>query len=224
MRFRGILLAACIVAGNPAHAAVVLYNFSGEVIYEGHPNFASPVGSMFTGSFSYDSAVVPSASSPSHALYPGAITALSMTFSGFSATYNGSVPVSTYVQNASSGDGFDDAIDFYLSSPSAISASSVPGFFNSNLLRLYFAGSQNSLSSNSLPSALSLADFVEARVIVGYDSSQVHGRLSSLNVVASGVPEPAAWATMILGFWMIGSVMRRPKNRHLNRYRSALPS
>jgi hypothetical protein len=45
------------------------------------------------------------------------------------------------------------------------------------------------------------------------DTSTTGALVTTFNLTASGVPEPASWALMLLGFGIAGAAMRRQRQR-----------
>ncbi|MEH2517640.1 hypothetical protein V1277_006382 [Bradyrhizobium sp. AZCC 1588] len=197
----------------PANAAIVSYGFTGVVSFEGYSNYNSPIGSAFSGEFSYDAAVAPTAVFPnvdgSGALYP-ALVSFSVQFQGVSASYTGASGASVYVQNESPFSSFaNDVFQINVGSSSEITASPVTGLTYMTSMRIYLSDvTSQGLSSSSLPTSFNLADFGDTRVILDSFGIQLQGRLTTLTQVAA-VPEPSTWAMMILGFAGVGYMTYR---------------
>lgn len=84
--------------------------------------------------------------------------------------------------------------------------------------------------SNDLASQIiSLDQFASKSFSLGFLNTdtnlfvQVSGSVNDARLINSAVPEPATWATMLLGFGLIGGAMRRRQKAQVN-FRSAARS
>ena len=185
------LIALLSAAPVPAQAAVAVFNFTGTITSDlvnstTEQSNNSHVGQAFSGTFSYDPAVPPTISSGIQDLYYNAVT-LSFTSPLGSASGTGYIN-RVYLQPEAFAFGLFTTGDFYVVSFGIDTPSSTQGM--------------------PLPSSLSGRHFsfgAEGATDIGLRSFAGQGTISD---AATGVPEPATWGLMILGFGLVGAAMR----------------
>ena len=186
----GLAIALCSTGGQ---AAIIDVSFSGTFSAQ-ESNPIVPVGTSYAGGFRYDSAAVPTTTSPFDARYN--LISANVVVGGVSYAATGT---------ASINDGAFESARFFLRLTDTSDLQFTLG---------YFTLPANSIQSFQLPS--SAAFFTSASANGAFIDIDTPGRgnLFSTPVVSAAivaVPEPAAWSLMILGFGAVGGALRRVK-------------
>ncbi len=226
MRIHPFLLLAA-VATAPAHAAIVMYEFTATVAtgitvkdgdtglwnYSTSSNVAGPtiwVGDTWTGTFSYDTELTLTAYQPepplggSYGIYEGAMAStLSNPSTGLSYRSNGGY-ATMQVFDMAAGD--YDSLSFKTNAFSTDFESSTFSFFDA---------SGTALSGPTPPAGITLSDYHYATVEYTFsrtsdgDWMQAKANITSLTLVTTPVPEPSTYAMLGLGLGLLTFLSRK---------------
>lgn len=231
MTLRSILLASALLAATPAQAATYIITYQGTVsggsdsgIFGGSGN--SLVGLDFTAVYMLTDPL------------PGALSVSDG--STYATTYGGSgysapSPVSATltingITQAVSGDYLGQAFQFNNRDGSldevyhhSLDRTVINGYNRDNYIQnQIYSNSNDFLSSIDYTSPLSYTvqagdNWYGSFQFYAPDGSYTIGSLKSTSVtiaaLAGGVPEPATWALMILGFGAVGGVLRQQRRK-----------
>lgn len=195
--------ALAIVAASPAPAQVATYDFDFNVWHSNSPNYA--VGTIGTGRLVFQESSTSSATQ----------TYINAAYYGNSAAYvdltiNGTTTRLIDLPGNLSGQNGPFVAD---------QTNAPPAFYQDFFLftrdqevALGIYGAATSLTDYSLTAAnldKIWANRAGTDINFGNDT---HARITALRAV-SGVPEPATWGMLLLGFGLIGAAMRRPTTK-----------
>lgn len=192
--------ALALIAATPATAqTVATYDFDFTIAYSGNASFA--VGSTGTGRFSFQEAPM-SEATVANGWYGHSAAYLDVTYNGVTTR------LVTLSGNLS---GMNGPIMQDISPPMATyDIFSIRDAFATNYLNIY--GLNNSITDYDLTAAnldkLWANPPSTGRGDIQLGTYSAFGRITALRAV-SGVPEPATWGMMVLGFGFVGGVLRR---------------
>lgn len=217
MKIAKIAVAALAILSSvaPASALVRIFDYTARVDQVGA---LVPAGTMISGSFSYDDSISPANiiayAGWDVATYQHPSINLSMTLNGFTFSGAGSASVSNaYVDDndvdndsfsVAAFDQFNNQIRFsaWASDKSWLSGTSLPSNFPTPVWDGTYPSTDN---GGSLPAG-GLFRFFDPRQGHGFDAVVLSVTPAGL---AGGVPEPATWAMLIIGFGAVGAAMRK---------------
>lgn len=223
MRFvRSILALSAIAYAVPASAAVQIFDFEARIDWSNSPY---GTGTLFSGKFSYDDALVPSSSyhldpaggfiwTADGAEYQSPQIALSFVLGGQTFTGGGTASVFDMIDQ-----GLEDGDMFFIGN-----------YGPRYSLNLSFESNAATLLDTRLPATFPAAlwqgptyenddDFNEVDLMprgeFGFHDAEsdsgFNARVLSITRAGGAVPEPSIWAMMIIGFFAIGGVLRRQR-------------
>lgn len=187
------LLAALLVSGlasAPVNAEILTFQFGGVVNSTSNPSVAD----QFTGSFAYDTSVPSSAGNLGSSIY-NALYAYSFDSGQFSTSVG--FNSSNDLQITDSFTGSDQLL---------IRVYQLNSSYSSAITFLDYSGT--AFTSTALPSTLSLSQFDSATIVLFGADGPIRGTITSLSQVKSAVPELSTWAMMMVGFAVVGAMMR----------------
>jgi hypothetical protein len=223
MTLRSILLASALLAATPAQAATYIITYQGTV-YGSYGSSLDGLGftAVYTLTDPLPGAILYGDGSTYAATYGGSYysapspVSATLTINGITRAFSGDEQ--NYAEQYNDYGGSFDEVRHYSGDIKVINGSYV-----SNYIQNYISSYSNDfLSSIDYTSPLSYT--VQAGDTgYGYfrfyapDGGYANGYLNSTSVtiaaLAGGVPEPATWALMILGFGLVGGVLRRQRRR-----------
>lgn len=198
----------------PANAEVVHLRATGAVTgFEYNPSGAAaifavaPIGTAYTLDFSYDTNAAPVFSNANYAAYVGAASAI-FTLAGYTASFSG-LGVTVGDTGMRMGDSFQ------LFGNAAFSPTErLAGYQLSDISFRVSDPTSTALSSGALPTAFAVAEFPNRSVRTRFSFGEAGETalllsVASITTLDSAVPEPSAWALMIIGFGLVGASARR---------------
>ncbi len=143
------------------------------------------------------------------------IQSMSVTIAGVTIVRNFAGGSFAAIYNEIGGDGTDRNLTLSGQSPDLTGGVGISLSFNDPAFPLNFE-TPFSLNVSSLPSSILQSEFVLRNEDINSTLPNTIGFLSLSDIsLTTGVPEPASWAVMIVGFGMIGTVMRRRERMHV---------
>jgi hypothetical protein len=218
------LAATALVCATAAQANVVTGVFTATVTsgtdYTGVLGLAPGTdltGLKVTGSFSYDSAQLPAdiaGPGQDYALYygtPVGVTTITETIAGHTFVFNAVTAQYLYLQNDGAGhSGFEletvNYPNFTYSHSALIGVSTTSGQFAVN------PADPGHVVINVNGPDETLSGCCAAQIYENSGATWALWRYGSLDTLSVGVPEPAAWSLMLLGFAGIGAALRRKRD------------
>ena len=237
-------IAALVLSGGIANAAIVSFEVSGTVDYKwssGYNPGANPLTDTFSIVFSFDSGSAPTSGPTRQTPSPGNQRALEKSFYNFS-NVQGHFGISTLSQDTITGDGRANGLGVWryydVDDPDApapgrlfiiIGGQDMPtsaGQLTTGHLQFEFlSGQSDTFATTNLPTTEQLLDLTnlggfttlyEGDKSVG--SMRINKDTASLRIM-NMVPEPSTWALMILAF--VGLAIRAQRNGSIRRSRAA---
>ena len=214
MRYLLLFVSAFLWSASASATNNVTINFSGS-LYQVSPSVSSlfKVGDAVTGSLSYNADVTGQSFYSYADIFPDAVTGGSINVAGYVAPFNSGRLFVT--DNEPYSTGIDRFIfDTYNSSAPPVNGLAFNDLFinwqdNTGKASPGFnlPTTQEQLAAYGLPTGA--IDWV-----AGDGQNRVTFSLNSVTLINSAVPEPGTWATMILGFGIMGGALRSRRKQN----------
>lgn len=211
---RRLLALILLVASNPAAATTYVLDMSGSVTGV-HASLASQfgLGQPITAQLRYD-AVAALGTDPQYQYYPGAVLGGFVTIGSYRVDFTSSARLITGNDTYHPAGLTYDRLLFDNFGPQAMPVAGAP----LTVIGLSFEDSDGTaLSGHALPTqTASLAGFDAANLSADFgnylasDLQRVSGQFTSYTITeVSPVPEPSQWVMLLIGFGLLGAVVRR---------------
>jgi len=205
------IICTTMILAAPLSASVVNFKFSGKITGSEYGAAAAadvyavaPIGSAYSFAVSYDPATLATSGGPKYGTYADLAVNAVLTLGGTSFT----LPK----LNVATGAGpFDGRVRFAMFGNAPFSSTRLAGYQLLDFGFTLFAADAAALPGGALPVSFDLTRFTDRsiRPRFGFGPNGETALRLSIDVPATGVPEPTTWGMLLIGFAATGLALRR---------------